>query len=100
MRNFDRRDRLLPRSNAIEPVAVVLLAVVEMYFVWPDDRLDNLWIACLERFRVLQLRHWIARGHCLVATRHEDPPVRPYETDPVRKIAADDHVDAVGVHRL
>jgi hypothetical protein len=36
VRDFDRRDRLPPRADALEPVAVMFLALVEMNLVRSD----------------------------------------------------------------
>src|SRR3954471_13045597 len=97
MRDFDRRDRLLARADAVEPVAVMILALVEMDFVGFDHRRDDLWVAGRERLAVLQLRHRIAGGDRLVAARDEDPALAADELDAVGEVAADDHPDAVRV---
>ena len=75
VRDFDRRDRLLPRLDALQPVAVMLLALVQVDLVRADHRRDDLRVARRQRLAVLQLRDRIARGHRLVAARHEDPAV-------------------------
>src|SRR5205814_974869 len=53
-----------------------------------------------ERLAVVELRHGIAGCHRLDSTRHEYPPIGTFEPDAVRKITADDHVDAIGIDRF
>src|SRR6185503_11732700 len=79
---------------------MLILAVVEVDLVRSNDRLDDPGIAGIQRLSVLQLRHRIARRHRLVAARHEDPSFASLEPDAVRKIAADDHADAVRIQRF
>src|SRR5262245_33452874 len=97
MRDLHRGDRLLTRADAVQPVPVMILALVQVNLVGADDRCDDARVARRERLRVLQLRYWIAGGDGLVPARDEDPAFGPDELDAVRKISADDHVDAVGV---
>ena len=68
VRDFNRSDGLLTRPDAVEPVAVVILALVQVHFVGSDDRGDDFWIAGRERLVVFQLRHRIAVGDRLVAS--------------------------------
>src|SRR5205085_7460444 len=95
-----RGNRLLPRTDALEPVAVMIAAHRKVDVVGPDLGSDDFRIARCERLGIFQLGDGIARGDGLVAPRNEDPAFAADETDAVWKIAADDHFDAVGVERL
>src|SRR6266567_2410188 len=94
------RDGLFAADDALQPVAVLLLAFVELDLVGTDDRLDDRAIAGGERGIVVELGHGIALGDLLVAARNENPALRSIELDPVGIVAADAHTHAVRIQRF
>ena len=83
-------------ADAIEPVAMLIIALVEVNFVRPDHRVQDLWIARLQRLQFGLRPGGIGSG-CLRIARDEDPPLRSVELDAVRKVAADVHGHAIRV---
>src|SRR5690606_40534569 len=100
MRHLDGRDGLLTRPDALEPVAVVVAAPVEVHALRPDLGLEDTRITRRQGLGVLELRLRIARRHGLVAARYEDPALGALEADAVRTVVADDHVHAACVASL
>ena len=81
--DFDGRDRLLPRLDACEPVAVVVVALGHVELVRADHRLDDLWIAGRQCLAVLERRNRIAGGDRLVSPGNEDPALGPSNLMPL-----------------
>jgi hypothetical protein len=78
VRDFDRNNRLAPRADAFEPIAVMVGAVVEMDPAFPNQRLDDLRIARPQRsVVVLQFRQGIASGHCYIRRETKILPSDP-----------------------
>ena len=57
---LDRGDRFLSGLDAIEPVAVMIIAYIEMDLILLDLRGKALRIACIQCFGVVALRYRIA----------------------------------------
>lgn len=81
-----RRNGLLAGANAIEPVAVLIIAFVKVNFVRSDDSIENFGIACDERLYLALFGTGICRGDEFI-TRDEDPSLCSVELDPVRIVA-------------
>src|SRR5258705_675885 len=82
--------------DAVEPVTVLVVALVEMHLVGADDGVENLWIAGHEGFDLRSLAGGFGGGGHLVAG-DEDPALGAVPLDAVREVAGDVHGDAVGV---
>src|SRR3954447_10753809 len=97
MSNLDGSDRRLPAPDALEPVAMLIIALVEMNFVRSDDAIEDLGITRHQRLRLFAGRtSGITCRHGFVA-RNENPAFGSVKLDAVRVFARDRHPDPVCV---
>src|SRR4051812_18816259 len=99
MPNLRRCNRLLARADAVQPISMLVFAVIELYFVRPNHARQDLRIARNEGLN----RYLLSRTGCgrsLLVAAHEKPSLRTVELDAVLKVAADRHRHAVRVHGM
>src|SRR6266446_4251455 len=94
------RNRRLTCLHALQPVAMMFFAFIQVNFLWPDHRSNNLRITGSESLTVLKFRCRVAGRHSLVTTRDEDPSLRPFKFDPVRQLSTNHHFYTAGVQCL
>src|SRR5450755_1153314 len=78
-------NRLLPRADALQPVAVLVVALIQMDSIGANLAVQNARITGQQRGE-LPAAARIAGRH-LAVTRNKDPAVAAVEFDPVRKIS-------------
>src|SRR5579872_2559284 len=97
---FRGGDRRLARAYAIQPVAMMVGALIQMYLIGANLRADDLWIAGFEGLHPMRIGHGIAGRGPVVSAGDEYPALCPFEFDAVGQGIADDHFHAVGIERL
>src|ERR1700733_5837051 len=97
MTDFCRRDGRLSALDTLQPITVLIVALIEMNLVGADDAVEYFRIAGNQRFgshRCLTTRIG-GRNHLVAGDK--DPSLSAVKFDAVGKIAADIHSDTVGV---
>src|SRR5258708_22437475 len=98
MRYGCRRQRLLTRLYALEPVAVMREAVRQLHrdAAW----IEEARVARIERLERSRRGRWIARGCRLGIARHEDPSVVADEANAIRQLVRHGHDDVPRIREL
>ena len=97
--DFRGGSRGISALNAFQPVTVVIATLVQMYFIWSDDTVENLGIAGHQRFHFHARFGRIACSH-LGVPGDKDPSFGAVPFDAVRKVSADVHGHAVFIDRV
>src|ERR1700678_1140130 len=93
--DFCRRNGRFSALDTLQPIAVLIVALIEMNLVGADDAVEYFRIAGNQGFRS-RLTTRISRRNHLVGG-DKDPSLSAVKLDAVGKIAADIHSDTVGV---
>ncbi len=96
MSNLGGRDGSLPAADTFQPVAMLVIALIQMNFICPNHAVQNLRIAGHQRLQSYRLAARIAGGDFNIPG-HKDPSLAAVELDAIGKVPADIHGDAVGI---
>ena len=94
--NLGRRNGSLPAANAFEPVAMLVIALIQVNLACPDYAIENLRIAGHQRLQRNRLAARVARGNFYIAG-NKDPSFAPVELDAIGKVSTDVHCHAVRI---
>ena len=92
-------DGSFSRPDAFQPVSMLVVALIQVNFVRTNHTFENLRIARHQRLERNRLSSRIAWRNFRIPG-DEDLSLGPIEFDPIRKVAADIHGDAIRVNRM
>src|SRR5512142_330589 len=96
----NRRYRLLARFNAIEPVPMLIIDLVEMNFIRADNRLQDPGITCIQCFGASFLCNRVARRGCIGSACDKYPSFGSFVPDAIWITSAGQHGNTIFVFSL
>src|ERR1700733_15257440 len=86
---FGRCDGRLSALDAVQPIAMLIVTLIEMNLVGTDDALENFGVAGNQRLEShSRLTSWISGRDHLVAS-DKDPSLTAVELDAIGEVTAD-----------
>src|SRR5690554_5190461 len=97
MGHLYRSNGLLTRDDTFQPVFMLIRAIIQMNFIWPNHGSQYLRIACIKCIACLSCSGWVTCCHPDISPRHENPPLASFKLHSVGIIPANVHGYPIGI---